>query len=427
MRPVHSLLSGLGILVLLSMAGCTKDFGPTPPDNNPVAGNDPIQIIPPDGGSEIYIGTSYTFRNDPSAPVDYIISGMVVILDSITTIEPGTVIHFANADCGIRTAYTGALYAAGTEEQPITLCGTDDYKGSWRGLFFGTERYENVLKYCIIRNAGGKQDLNLSENAAVAINSDDEAGKQKMLHIEHCTIENNNGFGFYCGSLNAKINGFMHNTLGGNTRCAVGLPFKYAQVLDPSSNFQPVENPNQYAYIYFYNDGFNQNSDLESPLTLKNLGIPYRFNGSEGITIIGSELNIEAGVSVEFGIDGGFLVKDNGYLHAEGTAASPVVFKGINGNVGSWIGIAFQNNQPSNILRHCHIVGGGSKKAPWSDGRANIVLGDWFGGEGRATIENCILSSSGAWGIARKTGSMLSQSGNTFTLNIAQPDIYNYQ
>ncbi len=426
MRPAHILFSCLAGALLLG-SGCTEDFGPEAPGNNSGTNNDPVQIVPSVGSSEIYIGTNYTFKNDPNAPVDYVVSGMIVILDSITTIEPGTVIHFANPDCGIRTAYTGALYAAGTAEAPILLRGVDDYRGSWRGIFFGTERYENVLKYCTIRNAGGKKDVNMNEAAAVAINSDDEANKQKMLHVENCTIENNNGFGFFCGSLNAKINGFLGNTLGGNTLSSVGLPFKYAHVLDVSNNFQPVENPNQYAWIYFYNDGFNQNTDLESPLTLKNLGIPYRFNGSEGITIIGSGLTIEPGVSVEFGIHGGFLVQDNGFLQAEGTLAQPIVFKGINGNPGSWTGIAFQNDAPSNILRYCHVVGGGNKKAPWCDGQANITLGDWFGGNGRATVENCHIASSGAYGIAKKSGSSLSQNGNTFTLNVSQPDIYTYQ
>lgn len=427
MRPAHSFAGGL-LGAFLLLAGCTKDFGPDAPGNGSQVNNDPVEIIPQDGSSEIYISTSYTFRNDPNAPVDYIIRGMVVILDSVTSIEPGTVIHFANADCGIRTAYTGALHAKGTEQAPIILRGVDDYKGSWRGIFFGTERYENVLAYCHIRNAGAKTDVNLNgETAAVAINSDDEAGKQKMLSIENCHIENNNGFGFYCGSLNARIYSFTGNTIGGNTRCAAGLPFKYAHALDASNQLQPAANPNQYAWIYFYNDGFNQNSDLDEPLTLKNLGIPYRFNGSEGITIIGSALTIEPGVTVEFGIDGGFLIKDGGSLHAEGTAAAPVVFKGINGNPGSWTGIAFQNNSASNILRYCHIIGAGRKKAPWCDGQANITLGDWFGNQGAATIQNCTIASSAAHAIARKTGSTLTQSGNTFSLNIAQPDIYIYQ
>lgn len=417
-----SILFFAGLSIFWS--SCTKETDPNPYQNEPI--NSHTIVIGNGDGNPTYLGTNYTFKNNPYTVVDYIIKDWIIIYDSTTTIEPGCVIYFEGTHSGMITQGNGALYAQGSAENPIIFSSTEKWAGSWKGIFIGTPRYENVFSYCTFEYAGNSPIEQISKATALGVHQDNNQQMSPIIHVNNCTFNKNNGFGFYCEPLNARILDFSANSFKNQQGVPLGMPFKLASSIQSNNSFLNTQFPNSYRYILLFNDGFNQNSDLEENLTLKKLDVSYRLQGNEGPTIISAGLEIEAGVSMEFDIDGGLLIKD-GYLKAIGNSNEPIIFKGINGTHGKWIGISFQTDNANNILSYCDIANAGSKKSAWCDGQAAVSLGNWFGISGKAEINNCKISNSGAYAIAKKNSSTLIQANNTFSLNTSSPDIYNYQ
>lgn len=412
------------LLIGLLFQSCTKDFTPEKPIATEEITKESV-ILGDGSGTPIYIGYNYTFKNNPNAIVDYVIKDMIIIYDSTTTIEPGTVILFEGSHTGIKTKNKGALYAEGTQEFPIRFSSTEKWKGSWKGIFVGTHRFENVFNNCEFEYAGHSPIEEMPVSAALGVHQDEDENRVPVIHVNNCTFKNNNAYGFYCASLKSEIPSFTHNKFEGQNGTPAAIPFIKAGSISSTNSFLSLSNPNLHRFILLFNDGFNQNTDLENDLMLQKLDVPYRFKGDEGITIISAGLTIQAGVHIEFDNDGGLLIKD-GFLQANGTSIDPIVFKGTSGKVGQWVGISFQTNHNNNQLTYCDIVSGGSKMAPWCDGKAAITLGNWFGNQGKALVENCRITNSGGHGISMKSTSQLTQSGNTFTLNASSPDIHIY-
>ncbi len=413
------------LIIVLSFQACTKDFMPEAPEpQNPIETH-AIQLG--DGnGQAIYIGSNYTFKNNPNAAVDYIIRDLIIIYDSVVTVEPGCVIYFEGSTAGIMTKNKGAFYAQGTAENPIYFGSNQRWPGSWSGIFIGTDRVENVFNHCTFEYAGGESPTEMPVSAALGLHTDIDDLNDPYINVSNCYFKNNNAYGFYCASLKGQIFDFSFNRFENQQGIPAAFPLKKAAAIQSNNQFASLTHPNTAKYVLLFNDGFNQNSDLDEALTLKKLDVPYRFSGNEGVCIIQAGLTIEPGVVLEFDLDGGLLIKD-GFLNATGTAADPIVFKGISGNLSRWVGISFQNSNAQNQLQYCEIVSAGSKKAPWCDGQAAVSLGNWFGEAGAARVENCRISNSGAYAIAKKSSSTLIQNANTFSLNQSTPDIYNYQ
>lgn len=413
------------IFLVFTFQSCTKEINPTKPEDS-----EPIityaQTIGDGSGNPIYIGENFTFKNNPYANVDYIIKDWIIILDSTTTIEPGCVIYFEGSHAGMITQGNGAIYAQGTSDAPIIFSSTEKWAGSWKGIFIGTHRFENVFSYCKFEYAGNSPIEQMSVPAALGVHQDNNDFLEPVIHVNNCTFDNNNGFAFYCESLNAHIEDFSFNSVFNQQGAPIGLPFKLASSIASNNIFHTPQKPNTLKYVLLFNDGFNQNSDLDQDLTLHKLDLPYRFKGSEGVSIVKAGLSIEPGVVLEFDVDGGLVIKE-GFIKAIGTPSEPIVFKGISGSISKWVGISIQTDNSNNILQYCDISSAGSKKAAWCDGQGAITLGNWFGINGKADVSNCRISNSGAYAIDKKNNSALTSSNNTYSLNLLSPDIHTYQ
>ena len=407
--------------------GCKKDDNASNPNTQPTLPTaDPIVFQTPNGQGGIYLGENYTFSNNPYAETDYLITCPIYINGGVTLIEPGTKIKFQGQESGIYVIDGGGLTVYGQPGSPVLLEGAEHYPGSWKGIFFGTENPNNKLEHCIIKYAGSTKADYMDEKASVGITNQNEANQSNCALITNTYVYGSGGYGIYVSSLKGKFLGFDHNRIANSAQAPLGMPFKLAPMITADCNLNPDTALNTLQYVFLYNDGFNQSIDISEDANFVNPGIPYRIRGTEGVTLIGAHVTIAPGTIFEFDNDGGFCVRQ-GSLKAVGTTSQPIIFKGIQGGNGRWVGLSYHSNSSENQLVNCIITGGGSKKSPVSDGIANVVLGSYLGDLGTVTVSNCEISHSGGWAIAKKQVSTLSQTGNTFIENVSSPDVYNYQ
>lgn len=425
MKSKFSILHTLIFLSIVSIAlhSCKKDNqsnlpGPSLPESTPV------YISSTDGG--VYITDDYTFTNYPFKETDYIISCPVYILGGNTVVEPGTKIKFLGLESGIFVADSGSFTANGTAEMPIQFEGSETYAGSWSGIFFGTENENNKLEHCKIKYAGSLVVDFMDAKTSVGITRQKEEERNNCAWISNTEVMYSGGYGFYVSPLKGYFIDFYSNTVGASLMAPAGMPFSLAPKIGTGCELNPASAPNAFKYVFLFNDGFNQGIDINQPGTFKNLGIPYRIRGTEGVTLIGADITLEPGTVFEFDFEGGFCVKPGGSLKAIGTTEDPIIFKGIQGGNGKWVGLSFQSDSDNNALSNCIITGGGSKKSPLSDGKANIVLGSYTGQSGKVSVSNSQISHSGGWAIARKQSSQLSENNNQFIDNINQPNVFIY-
>ncbi len=411
-------------LSLILWSGCRKETPTNPPTGNIPTGN-PI-VIGSGPEDEFYISENFVFSNNVYNPLDYVINCPVYIMGGNTVVEPGTRISFADEKAGIFVTDQGSFTANGTADRPIIFDGVNKYPGAWAGIFFGTANENNKLNHCIIRNAGGSKVLFMDEKASVGITREKEELRANCAWISNTMVYESGGFGVFVSSLKGNFMNFSANTIAKSAKAPLGLPFRLAAQLTDDCLLNPDTAQNTLPHILLYNDGFNQGNDLFQPAVFLNHGIPYRLRGTEGVTMVNAPLTLSPGTIIEFDFNGGLCIKADGSLRAEGTAAEPITFKGIQGGNGKWVGIAIQSESSENILTNCIITGGGSKKAPWSDGKANLVLGSYTGSNGKASVTQCQITHSGGWAIAKKSSSDLTNLNNQFIDNQNQPDVFIY-
>jgi len=416
----------LFLLLVICIESCKKD---------PVDPLNPINYGPlyqPDTigdalGTPIYIVDSTYWKDKTTSDFDYVVRCPIYIIDSsMLFIAEGTKIKFLGQQSGLFTDLGGGILAEGTAAKPIVFEGLEDYVGSWKGIFFGTANPNNKLIYCNIKNAGSEAEEFMGGNrCAVGITNRGDDNQENCAWIEYCNFNKCFGFGVYMNKIKGKFSRFQHNSFKFIQGAPVGIPFRQITMMDKTTSYFDVNSQNTYEYVYTFNIGYNQGSDFPADGLVQNIGVPYRVYGNKGSTNITAEMLVEEGVKFEFEKDAGLCIKDNGRIVALGTASNRIAFKGTPTGPRDWNCIAIQNDN-DNILDYCIIDGAGNKKAPLSDGVANIVLGNYFNA-GKAKITNCIISNSYGWGIAKKQSSNLVQFTNSFFIISNSPDIYNYQ
>lgn len=409
---------------VLFAASCKKEDNPGSPTSPQYPNADPILVQTPNGEG-FYIDGDYHFADNVFAEADYLVTCPIYIMGGLSTVEPGVKFKFAGPEAGIYVTENGAFTALGTAEKPIQFVGVDTYPGAWKGIFFGTDNVNNKLEHCVIKHAGSSTADFMDENAAIGITRQHEDERNNCAWIKNTLVYGSAGFGIYVSSLKGHFLQFGQNTVARCYKAPLGMPFRLAPMITADCVLNPDTAQNTWEYVFLYNDGFNQSIDISEDADLINPGIPYRIRGTEGVTLIGADVTVAAGTVFEFDYEGGFCVR-NGSLRAVGTPTAPVIFKGIQGGNGRWVGLSFHSASTDNLLVNCIVTGGGSKKSPLSDGKANVVLGSYVGDAGTVTVSNCQLTHSGGWGIAKKQASALTENGNQFTANAQQPDVYVY-
>jgi hypothetical protein len=409
------------VICLLSLQSCKKKE--EPPKQSPDVYNPTVFVN--ETGGPFYIGELIVFKDNPNTTVDYRIeSPLVIMSNGFLIIEAGCVIEFATPESCISVEEFGGLSAVGTAEKPIIFKGRTPEKGSWKGIIFHTENENNRLEFCEIYHAGSMPAQSMDNNVC-AVGISNFANRANRASFKDLKISESKGYGIYVNGANSYFTGFARNTFTLLEGPPMGIPFRQTAFIDKASRYNVDTLPNKDYYIYCTNIGYNQGSDFIWDGTIQNIGTAYRMQGNYGPTIITGNCNVEAGVTFEFDEGGGLVVKD-GSLKCIGSFSNPVTFKGTPGGPGKWMGICFQTSSANNALSGCIIDGAGYTKAPWSDGRGNIVLGS-FWDPGSASIQGCQITNGWAWGIARKQTSGLAAQNNFFDLMTFTPDIYVYE
>ncbi len=311
-------------------------------------------------------------------------------LEALLTIEAGTTLIFKQGG-NFKIESNGTLIAKGTANKRITFTGENKTSGSWHGLQFTFSGTANELNYVNVEYAGGE---NGNGNGAVTLFS-----TPGRLKISNTVISDSLQYGLDIANSKHMVeisNVTFNNTEDGSVLINPNLLEK----LDKNSTYN--------APIVWSND------NIESDITIKNLGVPYYVDAHT----IRSSVNIEAGTTLSFVGGGGFRIDSGtGSLSAIGTSNSPIIFTGRQKVQGYWKGLEFFSNSFANKLDNTIVEYAG---AP--GGNTQGLVGVFFN-DSRVDVTNSILrhsATNGLWLFDNTTGN---HTGNTFE-NILNKDIF---
>ncbi|MEL6848549.1 MAG: hypothetical protein AAFP92_08525 [Bacteroidota bacterium] len=221
------------LLILFStLVGCQED-PPTPVVDPPIYLCDSLGLGNLDANRAG--GSSFTFVNNPDAPVDYVIECFPRILVD-AKVEPGTVIEFGN-DAGFDIQRDGSFSVVGTVGDTIIFRGTNPAKGWWRGIAFNEDDIRNELKYVVIDGPGGAKLLQGGLSAGVF-------NTTASLKMQHTTISNSLSDGFYNAGI-GDLDLFANNHFEGNEGFPVTIHANEFHKLDGTGSTYLNNSPNQ--------------------------------------------------------------------------------------------------------------------------------------------------------------------------------------
>ncbi len=357
-RMMHSYTIA-GILTAATILGsCNKDEDPPVPAP-------PTTIDPPTELDCRYFSENKNaiLKDNPNAPVDYIISCKMAINDDVT-IEAGTTIAF-KTDAGLVVNKQGSLTTSGTSALPVTLTGTDKTRGAWSGIIFFSNDVKNKLQYTVVEYAGGSA-FNSNNNKGAVI-----AYADSRLSMNNCTLRHSAEYGLNAdyGSITLDLN----NNVYTSNKSPIRMRAELLGMTSPSDRH--TGNDEDKVVLNFYT------ASLGQPVTWKKIDVPYRTvvtSSSIPQLSINNALTIEPGVIVEMGQGAGLKINENGSMNAVGTEHDPIIFRGSVNQPGSWGCIYFTHTQsPLNQLQHMEIrnAGEGSNKGAvymWAKPALNI-------------------------------------------------------
>lgn len=387
----------LAIAGLFSFSSCTPD---------PVDPPAPIVI---DYCGDVNAPTTWTNRNeglDYRVTCDFTINADMVI-------EEGTEIEFVNGK-GVIVGNDGSLWVKGTNEKRVNIHGTAMAQGSWKGIWFQSNDDKNKLEFCML-SGGGQNSFNghdIRANVRLALNGG--------LSISNSTISGSGRDGLYVEGFDDvfdnPLKAFSNNTFSNNSNLPISTVASTVSMLD-GINSDYTANGSQHIEI-------RGGRVYGTHSWVKNT-IPFLVSGeirAGYYTEIGN-LTINAGVAMEFINDFGITIGEYsaGYLRMVGTASEPVSL--TTGEADAWQGVCFQSTNASNLLSYVNInMGGSAAFTGATQKKANVVIGGFSAGS--ATIQNCSITNSAAYGIFVAFGSTPpTMSGVTYSGN-AQANYY---
>lgn len=282
---------------------------------------------------------SGSITDDVTWSGDVKVEGSLQLRDgSSLTIEPGTRIVMA-VDSSIEIGWNNGaatLYASGTEDQPIVICGESEEPGYWESFIIGGNvTSDSTLQHVRIFDGGGDADAALELDATVlvdnvlvsnsssagvaAIDFDDESENLSVTESERAVI--------LLGD-------------GAATRFPLGGTF--------------TDNEETLARVAF--------TAVTTALIFPNIGIPYLQERTLQIREGGS-VQFDAGVEYRFSTDTLLEVGWNSgasEIQVNGTEEAPVVFRGREQEPGFWGGLIIRTNVlSSSRLSYLSIHDGG--------------------------------------------------------------------
>jgi len=253
----------------------------------------------------------------------YLIDGEILI-HSVLTIEPGTLIKFKDgANWVIQGAAGGLIIAEGSTLQPIVFTSwhddahggdtngngdaTEPVRGDWDDINIHGDNNSSIFDYCEFYYGGGYYDnyvLFLDPNTAVS--------------ITNCTIAHNQGEE---GALNAYAAGsgtIIQNNIFYDNIWPLNINANFN--LDDSNIFH---DPDTRSDINDHN-GILVEGDFDGQITWSETEVPYVLQEGEYLIPAGNSLTCAPGVMLK--LDDGVDLWINGTINVEGTLAEPVIF-----------------------------------------------------------------------------------------------------
>jgi hypothetical protein len=327
-----------------------------------------------------------------SSSCDYLLEGQVYINSSLT-IEPGTTVKAAKD----ATLYVegGDLIAVGTANARITLEGFSPLQGYWRGISLSTEAGEVRLEYVDLKDAGQTCVTDGCRPAAI------KGFGGGQVTLKNSSISNS----YVAGAiLEEWLVEFSNNRFYGNREYGLIIDADRVQLLDAASDYLGETKANSNPGIELQGG-----SAMVEPATWKKLNAPYVI---ESYVEILTDLTLAPGVEIVG--DGGWIdFDDGGTLNAVGTAAEPIIMRGIRPGKGVWGGLQFSvyNNSVGNRLEYVELSDGGSGNSIVADGLITNY-------EAEIYIANSSFSNSSQWAISCNDDAVIEQGpGNTFSDN----------
>lgn len=328
----------LATSLLFSITSCGAKGGePTP---TPGGGTEPAITLDCNYFSK---NPNAVLKDNPDAPVDYIVTCKMAINDDVT-IEPGVTIAF-KTDAGFNVRSAGSLKAVGNSEKQITLTGVDKSAGSWSGVFFDSDDVKNEFAYVDVEYAGGSKFNSNGDRGGVIVYS----GAQ--LKMSNSKISQSATYGLNANYRSAKL------TLHNNTYTQNNIPVRVNASLVGMVSGTDIYTGNTEDKVEL--DPYS--SEISTPATIHKIGVPYKLVSSSSPNLhIKSNVTIEPGVIIEMGSGTGIKVNDGASLKIVGTSSERIVIRGVEQVAGSWGRIDYLHTQnPNNIIRYADIMHGG--------------------------------------------------------------------
>lgn len=316
--------------------------------------------------------------DDPEQP-DYRVTADIAVRADLV-IMPGVSVVFEE-NTGLEIL-SGSILARGLADKIITFKGITDQPGFWKGIVIHTNSNHNELEYVKIQHGGQSpfEPSNTKANLLLA----GSAISGAALKVSHSSFSESGGYGLYLQGM-SSLNHFSKNRFENNILAAVYIPAGQLHELDTDSFIDNHSN------VQIIETGGPVLSGGELNWKKLSYWVSSDITVSTGITIdAGAHFRFEDGISVS--------VVNTGYLHAEGTEASRIIFTAIDPNT-YWNGLYFNSYSQQNIIRFSNISNGGRSRIADADQEGNIVVGQ----NGLLKIENSAIKDGLGYGIVSKT------------------------
>lgn len=299
--------------------------------------------------------------------------------DATVTIEPGTILEFA--DAGLRVN-AGTLRAVGEEGDSITFTSVSREPNDWRGLGIASNSAENVLDYVVIENAGVSWNaITNSRSTNLYVHSN------ARVAVTNSTFRTSGGYGVYLGDASTSIlTVFDDNTFDGNGNAPIRLYSSQLHMIGTGNSFA-TNAPVGRRYIHV------AAATSITSQTWRNLDLPYRFFGNHFINDPMAMVTIEPGTIIRF--DGGLRV-NAGALRAVGTENDRITFTSVGGDPGDWRGVGINSSSSDNALQFVTIEDAGDS---WNAINNSNPSNLYVSGVGRIVVTNNAFENSSGWGI----------------------------
>lgn len=261
------------------------------------------------------------------ASEEYLVQGDVTVVDNaVLTIEPGTVIQFANgASLSVGYSSGAQLVANGTVDNPIIFTSAADAPtaGAWEGLFFYNNTLSNtVLNFCEINYAGSNEAygaLNVLNCDITVTNSEiDESGSYGIFS----TYDNNKG-GFVA---------FNNNSISNTADYSIVIDAQKLSTIGTGNTFTNTKE------VSITGDYESTTPQIWKKLEVDYV-IEYDIDIDGDLTIeAGSVFKCAAGVQIHIG-----YYANTTFIADGASAETPVVFTSVASapTAGAWNGIRF--------------------------------------------------------------------------------------